>query len=112
MMPEQLDWVTDTLQRGPTRGLMLVVKNPDPDTRARRVERLPPSSHFTVQQAMAYANKTAELGNLKDVMIVGYRPDGEIYSISSHMSREWGLWLLHELMDNIRMVGRYQPRNE
>lgn len=91
---------------------MLVSKNGDPDRKARKVERLPPSSHFTVEQAMGYAAQTVERGNLKDVMIVGWQTNGEIYSISSHMSREWGLWLLHELMDNIRMVGRFQPRND
>lgn len=112
MIPEQIDWVHESLRRGTERGLMLVSKNGDPNRKARRVERLPPSSHFTVEQAMAYASQTVACGNLTDVMIVGYQPDGEIYSISSHMSREWGLWLLHELMDNTRMVGRYQPRKD
>lgn len=41
MMPEQLEWVTDTLLKGPSRGLMLVVENGDPEVKARRVERLP-----------------------------------------------------------------------
>lgn len=87
--------------------LELVPGSETPDVKARKVERLPPSSHFTVEQAMAYANQTVAAGNLKDVMIVGWRPDGELYSISSHMSREWALWLLEELKDRTRQVGRY-----
>jgi hypothetical protein len=87
----------------------IVSSNDNPDKKARKVVRLPPSSHFTVEQALAYAQQSVEAGNLRDIMIVGFRTDGEIYSISSHMSREWALWLLHELEDYTREVGRYAP---
>lgn len=56
---------------------------------------------------MAYAQQTVDAGNLQDVMVIGWQPGGEIYSISSHMSREWALWLLNELIDRTRGVGRY-----
>lgn len=87
--------------------ITLISENPEPERKARRVTRLPPSSHFTVQQALDYTQQAVNSGNIKDIMIVGWRKDGEIYSISSHMSREWALWLLHELQDYVRQVGRY-----
>lgn len=96
---------------GPGNAFGVIQCADEPDKKARRIERLPPSSHFTPAQAIAYAQQTIDAGNLKDVMVVGWRPDGKIYSISSHMSREWALWLLHELMDNVRQVNRYSENN-
>jgi hypothetical protein len=110
MNPEQLDWVSEAFKNRTDRGLMLVSKCDEPDRKARRIERLPPSSHFTVAQALGYVRQTVEAGNLKEIMVIGYQDDGEIYSISSHMSREWALWLLHEQMDRVRDVGRYAEK--
>lgn len=111
MTPEQLDWVSDSYRSRTDRGLVLVAKNDNPEKKARKVERLAPSSHFSPAQAIGYVQQTINAGNLKDVLVIGWRPDGEIYSISSHMSREWALWLLHEAMDNVRQLGRYKPEN-
>lgn len=105
--PEQIDWVAEAYRGRTDRGLVLVSKCEEPDRKARKVERLPPSSFFTVEQALGYVNQTVAEGNLKEIMVIGYKHDGGIYSISSHMAREWALWLLHEQIDNVRNVGRH-----
>jgi hypothetical protein len=73
---------------------------------ASNVTRLPPTSTMTVEQTLNYV--TSEQDTFEDVMVVGYTKDREIFVRSSKMSREWALWLLHELMDRVRETGRYK----
>jgi hypothetical protein len=69
------------------------------------VTRLPPSDTMTVQQAIDYVKQEAD--TLEDVIIIGYTKDKEIYLRSSHVSREWSLWLVLEMVDYIRSTGRH-----
>lgn len=82
------------------------------DAKARpkaEVVYLGASTHHTVDQALSSALHFERDGvGYEDVMIVGYDKDGELSVRSSHISREWALWLAHELMDYIRKAGRHQ----
>lgn len=49
--------------------------------------------HMTTQQALSEASRCA----WKDVVIVGYTPDGKFQLASSHMSNKDVLWLCKEL---------------
>jgi hypothetical protein len=69
------------------------------------VTRLPPTSTMTVEQALAYA--VSEQDTIDDVLIVGYTKDRELFIRSSKITREWSLWLLMELIDHVRQVGRH-----
>jgi hypothetical protein len=84
-----------------------VPKLPD-DGKHAHVVHLGPSEHYVVEQALADATNFAKSGpGLEDVLIVGYDKDGQLFMRSSHMSREWALWLVSEMKDYIRQVGRY-----
>lgn len=56
------------------------------------VNYLPPSSSFTVDQALESAK---QLG-MTDVLILGYDSGGELCVRSSKMERKDALWLLEE----------------
>ena len=48
----------------------------------------------------------------KDVLLVGVDTEGVFTMQSSHMSREWALWLTLELQDYVRRVGRHADDND
>lgn len=60
---------------------------------------------MTVEQALDYVQ--SEKDTLEDVIIIGYTKDRELYMRSSHVSREWALWLVLEMVDYIRKVGKH-----
>lgn len=102
--------ITESELRWYKKGLAQTESSPPDDPRyprARKIERLPPSSYYTVEQALEYVRQSVP--NLKDVLVIGWCKDGGYYTVSSHMSREWALWLLHEAKDHVRQVGRYSP---
>lgn len=73
-----------------------------------KVTYLGASETHTPEQALASAlNFEREGTGYEDVLIVGLTKDGELSFNSSHISREWALWIAHELMDYIRKAGRY-----
>lgn len=79
-----------------------------PEARPRaNVSYIGPSDHFTPTQALDDARQFAD--QIRDVLILGLDQEGEIFMRSSHMSREWALWLMLEMQDYIREVGRYTP---
>jgi hypothetical protein len=60
---------------------------------------------MTVEQAIQHVQLEQDI--LEDVLIFGFTKDGELYLRSSHMKREWSLWLTLEMADYIRKVGRH-----
>ena len=48
--------------------------------------RLPPTSSMNAEQASASAMTDAESGHLKDVMIIGYDADGDLFIRSSRLT--------------------------
>lgn len=60
---------------------------------------------MTVEQAIDYVRQEVHI--LEDVLVFGFTKDGELYLRSSHMKREWSLWLALEMVDYIRKVGRH-----
>lgn len=48
--------------------------------------RLGPTTTMTAEQALASAMTDAESGHLKDVLIVGYDEDGELFIRSSRLT--------------------------
>lgn len=67
------------------------------------------SEHYTPTQVLQDALNRQEHSDepFTDVLLVGVNSDGEFMMQSSHMSREWALWLTKELEDYIRKVGRH-----
>ena len=59
-----------------------------------KIVRLPPTTTFTVEQALNSALQDA--GNMEDVIIVGYNKDGELFVRSSAMDRKLSLWILEQ----------------
>lgn len=76
-----------------------------PPTRKPKVALLPPRDDMTVEQAIQHVQLEQDI--LEDVLIFGFTKDGELYLRSSHMKREWSLWLTLEMADYIRKVGRH-----
>jgi hypothetical protein len=54
------------------------------------VKYLPPSENYTVEQAL---NNSLSC-NLKEVLIIGYDNDDDLFVRSSKMNRKDALWLL------------------
>lgn len=82
------------------------------DTPARprdNVVFLGPSEHYTPMQALQDALLRQQHGDnpLVDVLMIGIDSNGQFTVQSSHMSREWSLWLALEFQDYIRKTGRY-----
>jgi len=72
---------------------------------AGNIIKFPPHDKMTVEQAIDYVKGEAD--TLSDVIIIGYTKDNELYLRSSHISREWSLWLVLEMVDYIRKTGRH-----
>lgn len=59
----------------------------------KTVLQLPASATMTVDQALDSAKGL----DLTDVLVVGYKPDGELAMRSSRMSRADALWLAEKM---------------
>lgn len=82
------------------------------DTPARKRDNvvfLGASEFYTPEQVLEDALNRQRHSDtpFADVLLVGVDGSGEFSMQSSHMSREWALWLTHELQDYIRRVGRH-----
>ena len=68
------------------------------------IARLPPSTTYTVEQALLEA--AADASNIQQVMILGRDTDGELFILSSRMDCGTALWLLKEAEDFTLKSGR------
>ena len=57
--------------------------------------RLPPTTSMTAEQALASAMTDAESGHLKDVLIIGYDEDGDLFIRSSRLTCAEAFFLAH-----------------
>lgn len=58
--------------------------------------RLPPTTTMTAQQALESALVDAEDNHLKDVLIIGYDADGDLYVRSSRLTCAEALFLANK----------------
>lgn len=85
------------------------------DARPRsNVVYLGASEHYTPMQVLQDALNRQQHSDTPfvDVLLVGVDGNGHFTMQSSHMSREWALWLTKELEDYIRKVGRHDDGND
>ena len=62
-----------------------------------KVRFLPASAYLNVGQAVDSLQHMKD--DLKDILVVGYDTDGELFVRSSHMTRAEALWLLEKAKD-------------
>ena len=60
------------------------------------VTKLPPSSHYTVEQVLTKVLEDSKEGLVKDVMIIGWSDEEQFIVRSSYMTRRDALWLLEQ----------------
>lgn len=58
--------------------------------------RLPPATSMTAQQALDTCMTDAEIGFLKDVLIIGYDEDGDLFIRSSRLTCAEAFFLAHK----------------
>jgi hypothetical protein len=60
------------------------------------VLRFPPTEHMTPEMALQAVLTRCQLGEVTDVLIVGYDTDNDFISFSSKMTRADAVWLLEK----------------